>query len=143
MKIKVKYLNNVKRLSKLSIGDWIDVRCASEEGIVMKAGEFRLIPLGFAMELPEGYEAIIAPRSSTFKNYGIIQTNHIGVIDNSYCGNEDFWFYPAYALRDTVIRFNDRIAQFRIMKKMPSIDFDEVEVLNNANRGGHGSTGVN
>lgn len=142
MKIKVKYLNGVKRLSKLTIGDWIDTRCASEEDIILKAGEFKLIPLGFAMELPKGYEAHVVPRSSTFKNFGIIQTNHQGVIDESYCGDNDYWFYPAYALRDTVIKFNDRIAQFRIVEKMPHIEFEEVEMLGNEDRGGHGSTGV-
>lgn len=142
MKIRVKYMNDVERLSKLSIGDWIDVRCASKEDVVMKAGEFKLIPLGFAMELPKGYEAHVVPRSSTFKNFGIIQTNHCGIIDESYNGDNDYWFYPAYALRDTVIKFNDRIGQFRIIEKTPPIEFEEVEVLGNQDRGGHGSTGI-
>lgn len=142
MKIKVKYLNDVERLNKITIGDWIDMRCASKEDIVLKAGEFKLIPLGVAMELPKGYEAHVVPRSSTFKNFGVIQTNHQGVIDESYCGDDDFWVFPAYALRDTVIKFNDRICQFRIVEKMPHIEFEEVEELRNKNRGGHGSTGT-
>lgn len=95
------------------------------------------------MELPEGYEAYVVPRSSTFKNFGIIQTNHCGVIDESYKGDNDQWFFPAYALRDTKIKMNDRICQFRIQKKMPEIDFIEVKTLGNKDRGGHGSTGMN
>ena len=107
----------------------------------MKKGEFRLIPLGVAMELPKGYEAHVVPRSSTFKNFGIIQTNHQGVIDCSYCGDNDQWFMPVYAVRDTEIHVNDRICQFRIMENQPRLLFDEVEHLENADRGGHGSTG--
>ena len=142
--IKIKYLNDdIEKLNFIeNKSDWIDLRCASKEDIILKAGEFKLIPLGIAMELPEGYEAHVVPRSSTFKNFGIIQTNHQAVIDESYCGDNDWWFYPVYALRDTVIKFNDRICQFRIIKKMPSINFSEVETLNNKDRGGHGSTGV-
>lgn len=141
--IRIKYLyDDLVRLQNIEgKSDWIDLRCANKDDIEMKAGEFRLIPLGIAMELPEGYEAHVVPRSSTFKNFGIIQTNHQAVIDNSYCGNEDFWFYPAYALRETVIKYNDRICQFRIIKKQPELDFEEVTVLGNENRGGHGSTG--
>lgn len=142
MKIRVKYMNDMERLNKLSVGDWIDVRCASKEDIIIKQGEFKLIPLGFAMEIPKGYEAHVVPRSSTFKNFGIIQTNHCGIIDESYNGDNDYWFYPAYALRDTVIKFNNRIGQFRIIEKMPQLEFEEVEVLGNQDRGGHGSTGV-
>lgn len=119
--------------------DWIDLRAAQD--VVMKAGEFRLIPLGVAMQLPKGYEAHIVPRSSTFKNFGIIQTNHQGVIDCSYCGDHDQWFMPAYAVRDTEIHVNDRICQFRIMENQPRICFEEVEHLNGADRGGFGSTG--
>ena len=95
------------------------------------------------MQLPQGYEAHVVPRSSTYKNFGIIQTNHMGVIDNSYCGDNDQWHFPAYALRDTVINVNERICQFRIVKKQPKINFKEVETLNNKDRGGIGSTGVN
>lgn len=119
--------------------DWIDLRAAQD--VVMKAGEFRLIPLGVAMQLPKGYEAHIVPRSSTFKNFGIIQTNHQGVIDCSYCGDHDQWFMPAYAVRDTEIHVNDRICQFRIMENQPRICFEEAEHLGGADRGGFGSTG--
>ena len=139
--IKIKYLSD--KIEKLKYidgkSDWIDLRSA--ENIELKKGEFKLIPLGIAMQLPEGYEAHIVPRSSTFKNYGIIQTNHMGVVDETYCGDNDQWFMPVYALRDTTIKANDRVCQFRIMEHQPSIIFDEVETLNNADRGGHGSTG--
>lgn len=139
--IKIKYLSNeIDKIEKIDKGDWLDLRSAAT--IELKAGEFKLIPLGIAMQLPEGYEAHMVPRSSTFKNFGIIQTNHQAVIDETYCGDNDQWFYPAYALRDTIINVNDRICQFRIMKKQPPINFEEVEFLNNEDRGGIGSTGV-
>lgn len=138
--IRIKYFTDeIERLTKIDKGDWIDLRAAKE--VTLKAGEFALIPLGVAMQLPAGYEAHVVPRSSTFKNFGIIQTNHQGVIDESYRGDNDQWFFPAYAFRDTVIHVNDRICQFRIVKKQPEIRFDEVTVLGNENRGGHGSTG--
>ena len=108
----------------------------------MKAGSFHLIRLGVGMILPEGYEAHVAPRSSTFKNFGIIQTNSPGIIDNSYSGDADEWRMPAYALRDTVIHKNDRICQFRIVEKQPTVEFETVQHLNDASRGGFGSTGV-
>lgn len=139
--IKIKYFSN--EIVKLTyIGgksDWIDLRAA--QTVELKKGEFRLIPLGVGMELPEGYEAHVVPRSSTYKNYGIIQTNSMGVIDESYCGDGDQWFFPAYALRDTTIQVNDRICQFRIMEHQPSLTFTEVEHLEHEDRGGHGSTG--
>lgn len=139
--IKIKYFSDkINKLAKITKGDWIDLRAA--EDVELKAGEFKLIPLGVGMKLPEGYEANIAPRSSTFKNYGIIQTNHFAVIDNSYSGNNDQWFYPVYALRDTVIKTNDRICQFRINKIQPEIEFEEVENLDEIDRGGFGSTGT-
>ena len=121
--------------------DWIDLRSA--QTVELKAGEFKLIPLGVAMQLPENYEAHMAPRSSTFKNWGIIQTNSVAVIDESYCGDNDEWRYPVYATRDTVINVNDRICQFRIMEKQPKVEFEEVEILGNDDRGGIGSTGIN
>lgn len=140
-KIRIKYLE--KGLEPLCYvdgkSDWIDLRSAAD--IEMKAGEFKLIPLGVAMELPDGYEAHMAPRSSTFKNFGIIQTNSIGVIDETYCGDNDQWFFPAYALRDTAIKKNDRICQFRIMKHQPKIMFEETDFLGNEDRNGIGSTG--
>lgn len=120
--------------------DWYDLRAA--ESISIKKGEFKLVPLGVAMKLPRGYEAHVVPRSSTFKNYGIIQTNGVGIIDNSYCGDKDQWFMPVYATRDTSIEFNDRICQFRIVKKQPVIDFNKVFHLIGRNRGGFGSTGL-
>ena len=139
--IKVKYYTDA--IDELCYvdgkSDWIDLHTAEE--VTMKAGEFRLIPLGLAIALPEGYEAHIVPRSSTFKNYGIIQTNHCGIVDESYCGNNDQWFMPAYALRDTVIEVNDRICQFRIFEHQPALDFVETDDLGNEDRGGHGSTG--
>lgn len=139
--IKIKYFTDeIERLCYIGgKSDWIDLRAAKE--VVIKAGEFQLIPLGIALELPSGYEAHVVPRSSTFKNYGIIQTNSMGIIDETYCGDNDQWFFPAYALRDTVIRVNDRICQFRIMEHQPVLAFEEVKALINEDRGGHGSTG--
>lgn len=139
--IKIKYcVDDLVPIAHIEKGDWIDLRAA--EDVEMKAGEFRLISLGVAMKLPEGYEAHIVPRSSTYKNFGIIQTNHQAVIDESYCGPNDVWTYPAYALRDTVIHKNDRICQFRIMKKQPDILFKVTDELEDPDRGGIGSTGV-
>lgn len=139
--IKIKYFT--EKIEKLAYidgkSDWIDLRAA--ESVDLKKGEFKLIPLGIAMELPKGYEAHIVPRSSTFKNFGIIQTNHQGVVDSSYCGDNDQWFMPALAVRDTHIECNDRICQFRIMENQPKIFFEEVEVLAGKDRGGFGSTG--
>lgn len=150
MEIKIKYFNNeVKRLEKITCGNWVDLRAA--EDVVLKKGEFKLIPLGIAMELPKGYEAHVVPRSSTYSKFGVIQTNHFGVIDGpdtksglgGYCGDNDQWHMPVYALRDTVIHMNDRICQFRIMEQQPEITFKEVESLGAVDRGGFGSTGTN
>ena len=143
MNIRIKYFTDeIEKLTYIAgKSDWIDLRAAQD--VSLKEGEFKLIPLGVAMELPEGYEAHIVPRSSTFKNFGIIQTNHMGVIDESYCGDNDQWFFPAYALRDTVIHVNDRICQFRIMEHQPTIEFEEAPRLGHEDRGGHGSTGKN
>lgn len=140
--IKIKYLSD--KINHLEFvegekSDWIDLRAA--ETVEMKAGDFKLIKLGVAMQLPDGYEAHMAPRSSTYKNFGIIQTNSVAVIDHSYCGDNDEWRYPAYALRDTVININDRICQFRIVEKQPNVMFEIVESLGNKDRGGIGSTG--
>lgn len=139
--IKIKYFTD--KIDKLDYidgkSDWIDLRAA--ENVKLEQGEYKLIPLGVAMELPKGYEAHIVPRNSTFKNYGIIQTNHQAVIDNSYCGDNDQWYMPIYATRDTEIHINDRICQFRIMKIQPEIIFNEVEHLGGEERGGFGSTG--
>ena len=143
MQIRIKYFTD--KIDKLCYidgkSDWIDLRAANT--IEMKAGEFKLIPLGVAMQLPKGYEAHIVPRSSTFKNFGIIQTNHCGIVDESYSGPNDQWFFPAYALRDTTININDRICQFRIIEHQPCLEFTEDSLDGNSNRGGHGSTGTN
>lgn len=140
--IKIKYFN--QRLPKLTYvegkSDWIDLRAA--EDVTLKAGEFKLIPLGVAIELPQGYEAHVVPRSSTFKNYGILQANSMGIIDCSYCGDHDQWHMPALAMRDTEIHEGDRICQFRIMENQPVLHFQEVEHLEGPDRGGFGSTGV-
>lgn len=139
--IKIKYFTD--KIEKLAyIGgksDWVDLRSA--EDVTLKKGEFKLIPLGIAMELPKGYEAHVVPRSSTYKNFGVIQTNHMGVIDETYCGDNDQWFMPVLAMRDTRIHINDRICQFRIMEHQPELVFEETEILGHADRGGHGSTG--
>ena len=137
--IYIKYHNDILPIDVFENGDWIDLRAA--EDIEMKAGDFRLISLGVSMQLPEGYEAHIVPRSSTYKHWGIIQANHMGVIDNSYCGDNDIWKFPAIAIRDTQIYKNDRICQFRIVKKQPEFEFEEVDYLENDDRGGFGSTG--
>lgn len=141
MEIKIKYFSDTMERLRYIDGksDWIDLRAAQDASL--KAGEFQLIPLGIAMQLPAGYEAHVVPRSSTFKNFGIIQTNSMGIIDESYCGDNDQWFFPAYALRDTVIHAGDRICQFRIMEHQPAISFVEAGTLGNPDRGGHGSTG--
>ena len=140
--IKIKYLNDdITRLEYIDgKSDWIDLRAAEE--VELKAGEFKLIHLGVAMQLPEGYEAHIVPRSSTFKKWGIIQTNHCGIVDNSYCGPNDWWRMPVFALRDTKIEVNDRICQFRIQKNQPTLVFNEVEEMEANNRCGFVSTGT-
>lgn len=138
--IRVKYFDpEVEPLEKISKGDWIDLRSA--ETVDMKAGEYRVIRLGVGMILPEGYEAHVVPRSSTFKHYGILQTNSMGVIDNSYSGDNDEWMFPALAMRDTHIEKNDRICQFRIVRNMDPVYIKKVDHLNEKSRGGFGSTG--
>ena len=140
--IRIKYFTD--QIEKLRYidgkSDWIDLRAA--EDITLKQGEFKLVPLGVAMQLPAGYEAHVVPRSSTFKNVGVLQVNSMGVIDASYCGDNDQWFMPVLAMRDTEIHVNDRICQFRIMKKQEEIEFVEVDHLKDKSRGGFGSTGV-
>ena len=139
MNIKVKYFTDIDPIREISGGDWYDLRTAEE--VTMEAGEFRLIPLGVAMELPDGYEAHVVPRSSTYKNYSGIQANHMGVIDNSYCGDDDQWMFPAIAFQDTNIPKGTRICQFRIVEKQPPVKFETVAHLTGPNRGGFGSTG--
>lgn len=141
--IKIKYLDDsITRLKKIEKGDWIDLYVA--ENTVVKENEVTPIPLGIAMKLPDGYEAHLAPRSSTYKNFKIIQANSVGVVDNSYCGPNDWWYFPAISLSgDRMIKKGERICQFRIMKKQPEIEFEVVEKLEDENRGGFGSTGKN
>ena len=140
--IKIKYhTDEIEKLRYIDgKSDWIDLRAA--EDVELKAGEFKLISLGVSMELSKGYEAHVVPRSSTFKTWGILQTNSMAVIDESYCGDNDIWRYPVYATRDTVIHKNDRICQFRIEKHQPTIMFEEVDTLGNDDRSGFGATGV-
>ena len=147
--IRIKYFDDAKKLEKISKGDWIDLY--ANKDMFIPEGSRAMIPLGVAMELPEGYEAHLAPRSSSFKTWGIIQTNHVGVIDHSYCGDNDQWHMPVYCLMGkdeyedqvgTWIHKGDKIAQFRIMEVQPTIEFEEVEHLGNEDRGGFGSTGT-
>ena len=155
-KIQIKYHDyEIDRIEPITIGDWIDLRAA--EDVFIPYWHYKLISLGVSMKLPEGYEAHVVPRSSTFKTWGIIQANSMGVIDNSYSGTNDIWRFPAICLEcrcnqvtefgDTVagtwIRKGDRICQFRIVKKQPDIEFEEVLVLDEIDRGGFGSTGAN
>lgn len=141
-KIKIKYFDSsIQKVEKIKCGDWIDLRAGKEINLIK--GEYATIPLNVAMELPKGYEAIVVPRSSTFQSWGILQTNGVGIIDSKYCGDNDQWRMPVYATRDVQIAKGDRICQFRIQKSQPRIRFQEVERLENADRGGLGSTGTN
>lgn len=139
MEIKIKYFTDIEKIKQIPNGDWVDLRAA--KNVTLNKGEFAIIPLGVGMKLPFGYEAHIVPRSSTYKNYGVIQTNHMGVIDNSYSGDNDQWGMPVIAMRDTTIHKNDRICQFRITQKQPDFEFTEVECLDTKSRGSFGSTG--
>lgn len=138
-RIKIKYLREIEEIQGLAVGDWIDLRSA--ENVYMSAGEYTAIPLGVAMELPKGYEALVAPRSSTFKKYGVQLANSIGIIDESYKGDNDEWHFLAYAVKDTYIPKNERICQFRIIKHQPKLKLVKVKKLGNVDRGGIGSTG--
>lgn len=137
--LKVKYIRDVDHITQINEGNWIDLRCA--ETITLNKGEFAYIPLGIAMELPKGYEAIVAPRSSTFSKYKVLQVNGIGIIDESYCGDNDEWHFPAYAVETTVIPKGHRICQFRLVKRQDLINLLTVDKLGNKDRGGLGSTG--
>lgn len=137
----IKYFDpTIERATQNEWGDWIDLRAS--EDVELKAFDFAYIPLGVAMQLPDGFEAHLAPRSSTYKNFGIICANSLGIIDNSYCGDNDQWCFPAIALRDTVVHKNDRICQFRIVEKQPKLNLVEVDHLTDPDRGGLGSTGI-
>ena len=140
--IKIKYhTNEIDKIKEIAVGDWIDLRAA--ETVLLHKGDFALISLGVSMKLPDGYEAHVVPRSSTFKKWGVLQTNSMGIIDNSYSGANDIWRFPALAVRDTVINKNDRICQFRIVKRQPTVEFEEMDTLDAVDRGGLGSTGAN
>ena len=139
MIIKIKYQSDIHPLEITENSDWIDLRVADD--VALKAGEYKLISLGVSMQLPEGYEALVIPRSSTFKHWGVLQANSCGLIDNSYCGDNDIWMFPALATRDVVIEKNSRICQFRIQKKMDGVSFEVVNNLGNVDRKGIGSTG--
>lgn len=142
LEIQIKYFSDkIERLKYIDgKSDWIDLRVA--EDVTIKKGEMKLVPLGVAMALPEGYEAYVVSRSSTFKNFGILQSNAFGIVDETYRGDNDQWFFPAYATRDVELHVNDRICQFRIEKHQPSISFVEKEHLEGKDRGGFGSTGI-
>ena len=140
--IKIKYhTNEIDKIKEIAVGDWIDLRAA--ETVLLHKGDFALISLGVSMKLPDGYEAHVVPRSSTFKKWGVLQANSMGIIDNSYSGTNDIWRFPALAVRDTVINKNDRICQFRIVKRQPTVEFEEMDTLDAVDRGGFGSTGAN
>lgn len=158
MKIRVKYFDGATKMEKIAKGNWIDVY--SNKDIFVPVGERAMIPLGFALELPQGWEGHLAPRSSTFKTWGIIQTNHVGIVDDTYIGDNDQWHMPVYCLTKdckvnekevpTVdgkegvwIKKGDKVGQFRIMEVMPDFTFEEVDSFGNADRGGFGSTGKN
>lgn len=142
MKIRIKYLADIPKIEKIETGDWIDLRASKD--IDIHYGEYVEIPLGIAMELPEDYEAHVVPRSSMFRKYGLLQVNSVGIIDNSYCGDNDEWHLPVFCLRShSKIHKGDRLCQFRITRRMPQVEMIEVETLNNVDRGGLGSTGVN
>lgn len=140
MDIKIKYHTDITPLETIPNGDWIDLRAGGD--VFIEPGSYKLIPLGVSIEIPAGYEAHIVPRSSTFKKFGMIQTNHCGVVDESYRGDNDQWFFPALSFYGSDVKKNDRICQFRIMKKQPELNFIRVDSLGNDDRGGFGSTGV-
>jgi dUTP pyrophosphatase len=140
LEIKIKYHDkDLGKIEKIPVGDWIDLRAA--ERVDLEEGQFRIISLGISMKLPKGYEAHVLPRSSTFRRWGILLTNSMGIIDESYCGEHDVWGFPALAMRSTTIFKGDRICQFRIVPKMPEIQFTEVDDMEANDRGGFGSTG--
>lgn len=139
MKVKVCYSSDVATIVPVENGDWVDI--ATPHPVYVRGGEYREIPLGFSMEIPEGYEAHVLPRSSTFKKWGIMMTNSMGIIDHTYCGPDDIWRFPAYATRNALIPAGTRIAQFRLVKNQEPISIERVEFVTNKNRGGLGSTG--
>ena len=142
VKIPIVYHSaEIEKIRQIKGNDWIDLRAA--EKVVLKAGESAKISLGVSMKLPHGYEAHLQPRSSTFDNWGIVQTNSVGQIDKAYGGTNDIWKMPVLAVRDTVINVNDRICQFRVMRVQPKVVLCETNELDPHDRGGFGSTGSN
>ena len=137
--LKVKYHTDIDPIGQVDGSDWIDLRSA--EDVLLQAGQYKRISLGISVELPEGYEAHILPRSSTFEKYGILLVNGAGIVDNSYRGDNDIWQFPAYATRDCFIHRNARICQFRIVKNQENLSIQTVEVLGNADRKGFGHSG--
>lgn len=151
IKVKYKHTNSDWYLNILDKGDWIDLRATeikvngveqSQQVVEYKTGDVLFVNFGFACELPPNHEAYIVPRSSTFKNFGLILTNQVGIIDNSYKGDTDYWLGMFFALKDGKLELGDRIAQFRIQEKMPRLNFEIVDQLDNENRSGYGSSGV-
>lgn len=152
LNMRIKYFDGATKLTKIAKGNWIDVY--ANKDVFVKEGERAMIPLGFALELPKGWEGHLAPRSSTFKTWGVIQTNAVGVVDDTYIGDNDQWHMPVFCLqgkdteilneveeKGTWIRKGDKIGQFRVIEVMPEIEFEEVESFGNQDRGGFGSTG--
>ena len=156
MNLNIKYFEGATKMEKISKGNWIDVY-ANKDVFVPYMG-YAMIPLGFALELPKGYEGYLLPRSSTFKTWGIIQTNSQGVVDDTYIGDNDQWHFPCQCtmakttekimveghkvtMMGTWIKKGDKIGQFRIQKAMPDLEFNIVDRLENEDRGGFGTTG--
>ena len=156
MEVRIKYFDGATKLKKITKGNWIDVYARKD--IFVPLNERAMIPLGFALELPENWEGLLAPRSSTFKTWGCIQTNSVGVVDDTYIGDNDEWHMPVFCLqakdgididvngikvsvKGTIIKSGDKIGQFRIQESMPALEFIEVEHFGNADRGGFGTTG--
>ena len=137
LNIKVRFTKEPYELERH--GAWIDLRAV--EDYEYKAGDALMIDLGVNIKFPEGNEGLLVVRSSTFKKYGIIQTNAIGIIEDNYCGNDDIWMLPVYALRDGKIKKGDRVCQFRVHKVMDDVNFTIVDDMGVPNRGGLGSTG--
>lgn len=152
LELKVKYIDEkLTKMEKIDKGDLVDLRASrifvnGEERSFpceYKFGDTVFVRLGFAMKMPEGYKANVYPRSGTFKNYGLLLTNSVGQIDNSYCGNDDEWCGMFYATRDGAMEHNDRILQFEVVPQaMNNVAFNFVEELEETNRGGYSSTGI-
>ena len=139
LEIKIKYSEGMEPIKQAHEGEWYDLRAAKDYCYVK--GDIVKISLGVAIQLPDGYEAIIRQRSSLAGKYGLMMACS-GVIDNLYCGDDDIWSFQGYAIQSGLVKKNDRICQFRIEKIQPTAEIVKVEKLGNENRGGFGSTGV-